>query len=241
MPHHPPTEPAGPATDPAPTRRGPSKLAAAAAVLALVTGAWLMHAGTRSSAPPVPGDADALSRAGRNAGGAPGGTAQAASAAPAVTPLPASVPERIRIRAIGVDAPVMRLALDAKGELEVPPDSDRNLAGWYQDSAAPGTRGASVLAGHVDTLKGPAVFYNLGSLHKGNTIELTRADHHTAVFTVYGIEVYAKADFPTAKVYDDTPAPELRVVTCGGGFSKTTHSYLGNVVVYAKLTATRAA
>ncbi len=225
---------------PPPPRRGLSKTAVTVSVLALVAGAWLMRAGTSTTAPPAPSAADSLTGTGHNDGGAPGVLPRvSASVPPRVAPLPPSLPQRIRIPEIGVDAPLMRLGVDAKDELQVPPDSDNNLAGWYEGGATPGARGSSVIAGHVDTNKGPAVFYAIGSLHKGDTIRVTRADHRTAVFSVYGIEVYEKSAFPTDRVYDSTPTPELRLVTCGGGFSKSTHSYLGNVVVYARLTATK--
>lgn len=216
---------------PPPPRRGPSKAAVAAAVVALVSGVWLMHAGTETHAPPAPNASDAL----------PGhhGASGRGTEPRRVVALPPSVPQRIRIPSIKVDAPVMRLDLDTKGALQVPPDNNSNMAGWYTGGAAPGANGSAVMAGHVDTLKGPAVFYNLGSLHKGNTIQVTRADHRTAVFTVYGVEVYSKAGFPADRIYTGTESPELRVITCGGGYSKASHSYLGNVVVYARLTATK--
>ncbi|MDF3288309.1 class F sortase [Streptomyces sp. RB6PN23] len=188
-----------------------------------------MHDGSQSSQPPAPKASDGL----------PPGRHGAVSSTPTVPPMPNSAPRRVRIPAIHVDAPLMNLGIGADHELQVPPDSDRNLAGWYTGSAQPGALGAAVLAGHVDTMAGPAVFYNLGSLHKGNTVEVARADHRTAVFTIYGIEVYAKEGFPTEKVYAGTPAPEIRLITCGGGFSRKTHSYTGNVVVYARLTGTR--
>jgi len=220
-----------------PQRRTPSRIAVTAAVLALAGGSWLVHEGTRTSAPPLPSASDALSVGGAGGHAAPAPEHASPSAPPSPAPLPFSVPTRVRIPSLRVDAPVMRLGLDAADALQVPPSTDRNMAGWYQGSVTPGQRGSAVLAGHVDTLKGPAVFYNLGSLHKGNTVRITRADGRTAVFTVYGVEVYAKADFPTGRIYDDTPTPELRVITCGGGFSKATRSYLGNVVVYARLTS----
>ncbi len=229
-----PGGPGGSAGGPDGGRRRPSRLAAAVAVLALAGGAWLVHEGTRTERPPAPSPSDALT--GHNAGGSQSSSVPA----PGRGALPVSVPARIRIPAIRVNAPVTALGVDAKNEIEVPPATDRNLAGWFKYGATPGSRGAAVMLGHVDTDKGPAVFYNLGSLHKGNLVEITREDGRTAVFTIYGIEVYQKADFPTDRVYDDTPTPELRVITCGGGFSKTSHSYLGNVVVYARLTSVRA-
>jgi sortase (surface protein transpeptidase) len=125
--------------------------------------------------------------------------------------------------------------LGATGQLNVPPADNRNLVGWYQDGPAPGTAGNAIVLGHVDTKKGPAVFYGLGTLHKGYTVNVVRADRSTAVFTIDAIEVYAKNNFPSDRVYGPTTRPELRLITCGGGYTKAT-GYLGNVVVYAHLT-----
>ncbi len=145
----------------------------------------------------------------------------------------------MRIPAIRVDAPVMPLGLQADQSLASPPEDDRNLAGWYAGGTAPGAAGTAVVAGHVDTGSGPAVFYNLGALKKGDTVEVARADSRTAVFTIDAIEVYDRARFPSDKVYAATRRAELRVITCGGGFSQEADAYLGNVVVYAHLSAVR--
>jgi hypothetical protein len=142
------------------------------------------------------------------------------------------------IPALNVNAPLTQLSLDQSGSLQPPPPANRNLAGWYKGGAAPGQAGAAVIVGHVDTMRGPAVFYGLGALHKGNTVAVHRGDGRTAVFTIYGIEVYPKADFPSDKVYSNPPGAELRLITCGGGYTQKT-GYLGNVVVYARLTATK--
>jgi hypothetical protein len=68
-------------------------------------------------------------------------------------------------------------------------------------------------------------------------VDITRADHRVAVFTVYRVAEYQKNAFPTMTVYGDTPGPELRLITCGGAFDASTGSYLDNIVVYARLTA----
>lgn len=157
---------------------------------------------------------------------------------PAPQPLKPSPPTRIRIPAVQVDAPVRRVGLDAEGWVDAPPPEDRNLAGWYEGSPAPGAQGTTVIDGHVDNKQGPAVFYTLGSLKRGQHVEVDRQDGRTAVFTVYGIEVVGKNDFPAVRVYGPKGAPELRVITCGGGFSKK-GGYDGNVVVFARLTEIR--
>ncbi|MEU1027009.1 sortase, partial [Streptomyces sp. NPDC005904] len=105
-------------------------------------------------------------------------------------------------------------------------------------AASPGEQGTAVVVGHVDNQQGPAVFYGLGSLKKGQHIEVRRKDKKTAIFKIYGIEVFDKSDFPGKRVYGNSGTPELRVITCGGGFSKQS-GYDSNVVVFARLTAVR--
>ncbi|MET9324690.1 class F sortase [Streptomyces sp. NPDC003038] len=146
--------------------------------------------------------------------------------------------QRIRIPTINVDAPVMTVGLDAQGWIDAPPPQDRNLAGWYLNGISPGQRGSSVIVGHVDNAQGPAVFYGLGSVKPGSHIEVERYDGRTAVFEVYGVEVFSKESFPGARVYGDTGYPELRVITCGGGYSKA-RGYDGNVVVFARMVQAR--
>ncbi|MEU1276286.1 class F sortase [Streptomyces sp. NPDC005799] len=155
-----------------------------------------------------------------------------------VQALPYAQPDRVRIPAIRVDAPVMPVGLDPDGWVAAPPPEDPNLAGWFTGAVSPGEKGTAVVVGHVDNKQGPAVFYGLGALKKGSRVEVARKDGKTAVFEIYGIEVFAKANFPGDRVYGSKGAPELRVITCGGGFSKQ-HGYDGNVVVFARLVEVR--
>jgi sortase (surface protein transpeptidase) len=157
---------------------------------------------------------------------------------PAADALPHSPPDRVRIPSIRVDAPLMGLGLSPQGSLDVPPAARKNLAGWYEAGTAPGEKGTAIVAGHVDNAEGPAVFYRLGALGKGSTIEVGRRDGSVALFSVDAVEVYDARDFPDEKVYGAAARPELRVITCGGGYSAGT-GYRGNVVVFAHLTGSR--
>ncbi|MFF7186977.1 class F sortase [Streptomyces sp. NPDC008222] len=148
---------------------------------------------------------------------------------------PRSAPERLVIPQIGVDAPFTDLSLDASGHLKPPPAADRNLAGWYKDGVSPGERGTAIVAGHVDTTTGPAVFVFLRFLRPGNTIDITRADGTTARFQVDSVETFSKAHFPDKRVYANAPSPQLRLITCGGSYNRTAHEYLANTVVFAHL------
>lgn len=132
----------------------------------------------------------------------------------------------------------MAVGLDAQGWVDAPPARHPNLAGWFTGAVSPGEKGTAVVVGHVDNDQGPAVFYGLGALKKGAKVEIRRADRKTAVFEIYGIEVFEKNDFPGDRVYGNSGVPELRVITCGGGFSQQ-NGYDGNVVVFARLVEVR--
>ncbi|MFD7169683.1 class F sortase [Streptomyces violascens] len=202
-----------------------------ALALVMLTGLALMRNGADvTMGPPQPAAAAALNGRAANA--------SSSLPAPPVQPLPFAPASRIRIDEIKVDAPIMDVGTDAQGWVKAPPPQDPNLAGWYQNGVSPGMRGTAVVVGHVDNATGPAVFYGLGSLEKGNHIEVDRFDGRVAVFEVYGIEVYDKNAFPGTRVYGDTGHPELRVITCGGGFSRS-QGYNSNVVVFARLVATK--
>jgi sortase (surface protein transpeptidase) len=147
-----------------------------------------------------------------------------------------SVPSGVRIPAIGVNASVIPLGLNADGTAQVPSLSTPMLTSWFDEGPAPGQDGPAVIYGHVDTAAtGPAVFYRLGDLTACDTVDVTLADHSVAAFVVYRIGVYPKASFPTMTVYGDTAGPELRLITCGGPFDAAAGSYYDNVVVYARL------
>ncbi|MGX2993951.1 class F sortase [Streptomyces sp. JNUCC 64] len=164
--------------------------------------------------------------------------APAASPGGAPEPLAVARPERVRIPAVGVDAPLQDVGYGPGGQIDAPEATRPDTAGWFAEGPAPGERGTAVLTGHVDTRDGPAVFYPLGSVVPGNTVEVTRSDGRTAVFTVDGVEVLPRDAFPAERVYGDTGRPELRLITCGGTYVGEA-GYDANVVVFARLTAVR--
>ncbi|MEU8923328.1 class F sortase [Kitasatospora sp. NPDC048545] len=158
-----------------------------------------------------------------------------AAAVPGTPALKSAKPTRLRIPQIAVDAPFTELTLGPTGQLNAPPPNDKNLVGWYRDGVTPGERGSAVVAGHVDTTKGPAVFLLLSLLLPGNKVEVSRADGTVAVFSVDSVETFAKDAFPDKKVYGKTPDAQLRLITCGGAYDKKRRDYLDNVVVFAHL------
>ncbi len=175
---------------------------------------------------------------GQVATSAPPSTVSSAAVVPSAAAAPALAPAKpvaLEIPAIGVrTGDIVDLGLSDDGALQVPQDAI--TTGWFTGGPTPGEVGPAVLAGHVDYKKVPGIFVRLKDVKPGDEALVHREDGTTAVFTVYIVERYPKADFPTEKVYGDTAGPELRLITCGGDFDRSTGNYLDNVIAYAKLT-----
>lgn len=155
------------------------------------------------------------------------------TAPPTTVPVPPALaePVRVTVPSVGIEAALVPLGLEADGTLEVP--SDFATAGWYVEGPEPGEPGPAVIAGHVDSHTGPAVFYRLRDVRPGATVEVSLADGDVERFEVDGVERHPKGAFPTQRVYGPTDEPTLRLVTCGGPFDREARSYLDNVVVFA--------
>ena len=148
---------------------------------------------------------------------------------PAVDVLPAF----LRVPSVGITSPLVQLGLNLDGTLEVPVDFA--TAGWYSGGPVPGAKGPSVIAGHIDSYEGPAIFSKLAEVTPGDEVYVTRTDGLRLSFQVDRIDQYPKSYFPTDLVYGSTSTAELRLITCGGVFDRKTGSYRDNVVVYAHL------
>ncbi|MGI5285595.1 class F sortase [Nonomuraea polychroma] len=140
-------------------------------------------------------------------------------------------PVRLRIPAIGVSTKVILLRLDTKGRLVAPKQFDR--VGWNKAGPEPGEQGVAVIAGHVDSATGPAVFYRLRQLRKGDRVHVDRADGTTVTFVVNRLARYPKNRIPDKEVYSSGKGTQLRLITCGGTFDRERRSYRDNVIVFA--------
>ncbi|WP_375546685.1 sortase domain-containing protein [Streptomyces gossypii] len=208
-------------------RRGVLTAVAAACTL---SGTALLALGFTShdEPPPVPKTAE------RGPAGQPAPTPppHSSPSREATAVLPASPPTAIGISRIGLEADVTRVALNEAGTIAMPGDADDS--GWYTGSPAPGTRGNSILVGHVDSRSGPAAFYGLGAVEDGDRITVERADGRTVAYVVDGLHVWPKDDFPSQRVYGPTGHPRLTLLTCAD-WDDDEETYRSNLVVTAHL------
>jgi sortase (surface protein transpeptidase) len=92
-----------------------------------------------------------------------------------------------------------------------------------------------VIAGHVDSKTGPAVFYRLRDIKRGDAVVVERRDGSVARFVVSRVGHYPKTAFPAKQVYGSTGRPALRLITCSGDFDRSTGHYVDNTVVFADI------
>lgn len=145
-----------------------------------------------------------------------------------------SAPVHLSIPAVALEADFEGpLGLNEDKTVEVPKSFTK--IGWYKYGATPGEEGTAVILGHVDSYKGPAIFWPIQKLKDGDEVSITREDGTTAVFVVTNAERYDQDDFPTQKVYGKTDYPSLRLITCTGIYNHGTQRYSHNLVVYATL------
>lgn len=198
----------------------------AVAVLGVPLGAAGMGAATGSVEPSGPSPVPVVA-------GAP--VAVRADVVPASGPRKAvAAPAGLSVPAIGLDVGgPERLGLDPAGRLTAPVDYDR--IGWYAAGPKPGEAGPAVIVGHVDSFRGPAVFFRLREMRAGQEIRVPRADGTRARFVVDAVRSYPKNAFPSDEVYGPTANAQLRLITCGGAFDRDVRSYQDNVVVFASV------
>jgi sortase family protein len=227
-------------------RRFGRRLVLAAAVAALVCGVVLAVLGYQDRRPPAAATAAPKVAAPAAPPAAPAAGPTDPAVSPPATPPPTegptlarSEPVTVDIAQIGLHAPVTSVGLDSEGSVQVPPADAGRKAGWYNQGPTPGEIGPAVLVGHIDSKSGPAVFFEVGTLRPGATVEVRRADQSTAIFTVDSVERFTKSDFPTLRVYGDVAKAELRVITCGGEYDPKRGGYQDNTVAFAHLTGSR--
>jgi LPXTG-site transpeptidase (sortase) family protein len=111
------------------------------------------------------------------------------------------------------------------------------VVSWYRETGRLGALDNIVLAGHLDYWDvGEAVFFNLGQLKKGDTIEITGEDQVVYKYEVEWVKNYQVADLDAKevqKIVGKTDEEQLTLITCGGPFDYNRGEYLERMVVRA--------
>jgi len=141
-------------------------------------------------------------------------------------------PEKILIPAIGVEADALHLGTTENGEMDVP-DTIEDVS-WFSPGYKPGENGRAVIAGHVDGINGPAVFWDLGELKAGDEI-IVEKNGEQLVFSVYAMESVELELADVQSVFGYRSSPELVLITCSGDYDYDRGTREERLIVYTEL------
>lgn len=146
--------------------------------------------------------------------------------------LRAGMPERLVIAnaRVRVDAAVEYVGQTPAGAMDVPKAWENT--GWYEPGTRPGERGNAVIAGHLDSDTGPAVFWDLGRLRVGDQVSVIDVQGRRSRFRVSEMVVYYEDDAPIRRIFGKTDGAHLNLITCDGVFDRGAGEYDRRLVVY---------
>jgi sortase A len=140
-------------------------------------------------------------------------------------------PLRLLMPVLALESEVEKVGLTKELRMGVP--SDWWNVGWYELGVKPGEKGNAVLAGHLDSPTGPAVFANLFRLTYGDRIHIIDEWGKQLSFEVVGKAVYTDENFPIDLVFGNSEERLLNLITCQGVFDSATNNYSERLVVTA--------
>lgn len=143
-----------------------------------------------------------------------------------------SLPVRLIIPAIDVNAKIQSLGVTPNGEMEVP-DNIVDV-GWFKLGSRPGENGSAVIAGHFNGENGKTgVFANLNKLEIGDKLYLKDDTEAALTFVVRDKRFYDSgyAD----DVFSQNDGVHLNLITCDGVWNEAKKSYSQRLVVFADI------
>jgi sortase (surface protein transpeptidase) len=143
------------------------------------------------------------------------------------------VPAYLQIPSVKVDTEVIKVGLLKNGAMEAPKDD--TVAGWFEPGYKPGMNGSSIMAGHVDNIEGPAVFFYLRWIKKGAEIHVMNEEGERLTFVVTDKVSYKTDEAPVEEIFGPSDVPRLILITCNGTYDKKTNSHEERLVVYSEL------
>jgi LPXTG-site transpeptidase (sortase) family protein len=143
------------------------------------------------------------------------------------------VPTRLRVPSLGIDANIEDVGVRSNGEMDVPGNVWN--AGWLNTSVRPGEVGNAVMAGHLNSLRGGAVFLQLDKLNVGDKIYVSDKWGWELTFEVAEKAAYEPANAPLDRIFGNSSDRMLNLITCTGDFIPNELTYNKRLVVYTKL------
>jgi LPXTG-site transpeptidase (sortase) family protein len=141
-------------------------------------------------------------------------------------------PVRLYIPLIDLHATVEPVGVSDNGQMGTPLNTGR--VGYLSNGVLPGAIGNAVMDGHVDNYKGPAVFFRLRELKKGDTVIIKNEKGNEITFVVDSVEIYKTSEAPINKIFGPADEPRLNLITCTGKYSRKKREHEARLVIFTK-------
>ncbi|UVI27458.1 class F sortase [Paenibacillus spongiae] len=159
--------------------------------------------------------------------------AQSPPASTIKKPLKGVTPVRLYIPAVRIHAKLEPVSVTDKGQMDVPRSTER-VGYLASPGTLPGAAGNAVMDGHVDTYNGPAVFFGLKKLKKGDAVVVKGSKGEKVTFVVESVETFKNGEAPIQKIFGSTDEARLNLITCAGKYSRSKKEHEARLVVFAK-------
>ncbi len=144
-----------------------------------------------------------------------------------------ALPRYLIIPKLNVNARILSAGVNAQGALETP-DNVYDTA-WYDQSAQPGQLGAMLINGHISSWTAHGVFYGLGSLQPGDSVDVRSGNGAIFTYKVVKTQIYDadNVDMTTAMASVNTSKPGLNLISCTGDVIPGTSEFNERIIVFA--------
>jgi sortase (surface protein transpeptidase) len=131
------------------------------------------------------------------------------------------------------NVPVESVAFNRPKDIEAP--FSFSEVAWFSRGPRPGDEGRASIYGHLDSYTGPAIFYHLKYLKKGDRVVVNYKGRRSLTFVVQWLHSYPNTHLPDKFLYGTTTQRGLALITCSGFFHRDGTGYDHKLIVYATL------
>jgi LPXTG-site transpeptidase (sortase) family protein len=138
-------------------------------------------------------------------------------------------PARLIIPSISLDANVLNMGINEKGEMDVPDGKSKDV-GWYEKGTIPGEVGSAVIDAHVY-----AAFKKLRYVKVGDDIYVVTKTGEKRHFRVADSRVYKLGNISPDWLFNRADDRRLNLITCAGQYMPKLATYEKRLIVEAIL------
>ena len=143
-----------------------------------------------------------------------------------------SLPARLKIPQINVDAAIEYEGLTPNGEMAT--TTNPSTVAWYKLGQRPGDVGSAVISGHFGWKNNiPAAFDHLTKLQPGDRIFIEDETGMKVTFVVRAVQLYSRNDDAKSVFSSSDGKSHLNLITCEGTWNSATHNYSNRFVVFS--------